>query len=100
MPHIPPSPTDNPGPLGDIKSNRLLYFKAFLFLFAGGLASFLILFESPQLKTALLLAIAVWCFARTYYFIFYVIEHYIDPSYRFAGLYTFVRYLLRSRRGA
>lgn len=100
MSHIPPSPTDNPGALGDIQSHRLLYIKAFLFLLAGCLAAFLILFEHPELKTALLLAIAVWCFARTYFFIFYVIEHYIDPNYRFAGLYTFARYMLRRRRGA
>ena len=46
----------------------------------------------------LLLGIAVWCFARAYYFAFYVIEHYVDPSYKFAGLWSFVRYLLRSRK--
>jgi len=46
-----------------------------------------------------LLCIAVWCFARAYYFAFYVIEHYIDPTYKFAGLTSFVAYLLRKRRG-
>jgi hypothetical protein len=48
--------------------------------------------------TALLLAVAVWSFARFYYFAFYVIEHYVDPGYRFAGLWDFVRYLLRRRK--
>ena len=44
-----------------------------------------------------LLAIAEWCFARFYYFAFYVIQHYVDPSYRFAGLGSFAAYLLRKR---
>jgi hypothetical protein len=46
----------------------------------------------------LLLAIAVWSFARFYCFLFYVIEHYVDPGFRFAGLWSFVRYLMRRRR--
>ena len=40
------------------------------------------------------LAICVWCFARFYYFAFYVIEHYTDPGYRFAGLWSFVQYMV------
>ena len=59
----------------------------------------LILAERPSLKVTLLLGIAIWCFARAYYFAFYVIEHYVDPSYKFAGLWSFVRYLLRKRDG-
>jgi len=33
-----------------------------------------------------------------YYFAFYVIEKYVDPTYRFAGLWSFLRYAM-SRRG-
>ena len=48
--------------------------------------------------TALILAGAlVWCAARCYYFMFYVIEHYVDPAYRFSGLLAFFRYLLKDR---
>jgi len=28
---------------------------------------------------------------------FYVIEKYVDPNYKFAGLYSFLLYLLRKR---
>ena len=52
--------------------------------------------DDPRPRTAVLLAVAVWSFARAYYFAFYVIEHYIDPSYRFAGLVSLLRYLARS----
>jgi hypothetical protein len=48
----------------------------------------------------LLLALTIWCFARAYYFAFYVIQHYVDPGYRFAGLADFARYVLRKRGGA
>jgi hypothetical protein len=82
---------------GDLKSAKLMYLKAILFLVAGTAAVIGILVESPSLRTALLLGIAIWSFCRLYYFAFYVIEKYIDPSYRFAGLSSFVLYLLRER---
>jgi len=53
--------------------------------------------ESPSLKVALLLLLAVWAFCRAYHFAFYVIEHYADPGYRFAGLVSFLRYAWRKR---
>ena len=84
--------------MADIENPRLLYAKGVLFLFGGILAVGLILAEHPSLKVALLLAIAIWCFARSYYFAFYVIEHYVDPGYKFAGLGSFLRYLLRKRK--
>jgi hypothetical protein len=83
--------------MADITNPRLIYAKGFLFLLGGLLASGLLLAEQPTLKVAALLAVAVWCFARFYYFAFYVIEHYVDPGYRFAGLWSFARYLLRRR---
>jgi len=36
---------------------------------------------------------AIWSFCRVYYFAFYVIERYIDPSFRFSGLISALRYL-------
>jgi hypothetical protein len=78
--------------MGDITNPRLLYFKGGLFVVTGLLASGLLLLECPSLKVAVLLAIAIWSFARAYYFAFYVVEHYVDPGYRFAGLWSFARY--------
>jgi hypothetical protein len=81
-----------------ITNPKLLYLKAVLFLLTGALSAVLILFEFPSWKLAALLALAIWCFARAYYFAFYVVEHYADPGYRFAGLWSFAVYLLRRRR--
>ena len=80
--------------LGDIKNPRLLYAKGALFVFTGIVAAGLILAEHPTIKIGALLAVAIWCFARAYYFAFYVIERYIDPSYKFAGLWDFTKYVI------
>lgn len=84
--------------MGDLKNTKLIYLKGFLFLLIGLSASALLLIEAPRLKVALLLGLAVWGFARAYYFAFYVIEHYVDDSYKFAGLWSFVQYVLRRRK--
>ena len=86
--------------MADLTNPRLLYAKGLLFLLAGVLAGVLLVLEHPTLKVALLLAVTVWCFARAYYFAFYVVQQYADPGYRFAGLGSFVRYLLKRRRPA
>ncbi len=82
----------------DLTDSRWIKLKGILFLLIGVLASALLVIEHPEIKTAVLLAIAVWCFCRFYYFAFYVIEYYVDPGYRFSGLWSFVRYLLARRR--
>jgi hypothetical protein len=83
--------------MGDLKDSRLIYLKGCLFLLGSLMASGLLLLEHPNLRTAILLALAIWCSARFYYFLFYVIEHYVDGEYRFAGVWSFVVYLFRSR---
>ncbi len=81
----------------DLPSARLIYFKGILFLITGLLAATALLLDSPTLRTAFLLLITIWSFCRFYYFCFYVIEKYTDPTYKFAGLYSFLLYLLRKR---
>jgi len=83
--------------MADLKSSGLIYLKGFLFLAIGISAAVLLLIEVPRAKVALLLGLSIWGFARFYYFAFYVIEHYVDGRYRFAGLWSFMQYLLRRR---
>jgi hypothetical protein len=84
----------------ELTNPKLLYAKGALFLATGVFAAALLLLGHPTLKVALLLGVSVWCFARAYYFAFYVLERYVDPGYRFAGLASLARHLLRRRRGA
>lgn len=83
--------------MSDLRDPRLMYLKGGLFVAIGTMASALLLIESPTAKTALLLGLAIWAFCRAYFFAFYVIEHYIDPGCRVAGLFDFFLYLLRRR---
>lgn len=84
--------------MGDITDPRLLYLKGGLFVATGAFASGLLLAECPRVEVAALLGVAVWSFARAYYFAFYVVEYYIDPGYRFAGLWSFARYAWARRK--
>ncbi|HVR39767.1 MAG TPA: hypothetical protein VMU84_11785 [Thermoanaerobaculia bacterium] len=81
--------------MNDIASHRLLFAKAILFVVLGALAGGLLIASAPQLKTIALLAICVWAFARAYYFAFYVIEKYVDSTFRFRGLWSVVVYTHR-----
>ena len=84
--------------LGDLRNPRWMYLKAILLIAIGLIASTILLLESPHVRTALLLGVAIWAFCRAYYFAFYVIEHYIDPRYKFAGLMHFMRHLIAPRK--
>ena len=81
----------------DLTDSRWIKLKGILFLVVGLLSSALLLVEHPDLRTGVLLCVSVWCFCRFYYFAFYVIEHYVDPGYRFSGLWSFLQYLLSRR---
>lgn len=81
--------------MGDLRNPRLIYLKGSLFLVIAFVSCGLIVYEFWHPRLILLVAIALWSSARFYYFAFYVIEHYVDPTYKFAGLGSFVMYLLR-----
>lgn len=81
----------------DLQNPRWMYLKAILFLIAGIVAGGVLLFENPSWRNAFLLFIAIWSFCRLYYFLFYVIEKYIDSGYKFAGLGPVLIYWWRNR---
>lgn len=89
-------PIDN---VKDLQHPRWMWLKAWLFVGIGLTAGALLILDQPTLRTGLLLALTIWAFCRAYYFVFYVIEHYIDPGQRYAGLWDFVRRQARKDRG-
>jgi len=82
----------------DITSPRLLKVKGALFVFLGLLAAGLLLFPDFSWRNLGLLIVSIWAFCRAYYFCFYVLEHYADPTFRYAGLHHLIRHLLQKRR--
>jgi hypothetical protein len=83
----------------DLENPAWIKCKALLFLLLGLLSGMLLFAEQPTLKVALLLILTIWSFCRLYYFAFYVIEHYLDPKYRFSGIFSVVRYVASKREG-
>lgn len=75
----------------DLRSARLMWLKAGLFVVIGLVSAALVILESPTTRTVLFLALTIWAFCRAYYFAFYVIEHYLDPGFKYAGLWDFVK---------
>lgn len=73
----------------------MMYVKAALLLGIGTLSALMLFVRDPAVSTAVLLALTIWAFSRVYYFAFYVIERYVDPSFRFSGLFAFAKYLFR-----
>ena len=84
--------------MADIKKVWLLYLKAFLLFLTGFLSSLLLVLLNFNFETIVLLLLSIWGFCRAYYFAFYVIQHYVDPNYKFSGLIDFVKYSLKKGR--
>jgi hypothetical protein len=80
-----------------ITNTRLLLLKCLLFVVLGATAGALILLRTPELTSALLLVACVWAFARAYYFCFYVVERYVDPRFRFSGLWAALHFAWSAR---
>ena len=76
----------------DLDNPKWMYAKAALFLAILASSCSLMFMEAPNWRTALLLSLVIWASARLYYFMFYVIERYIDPSYRFSGIGSALRF--------
>jgi hypothetical protein len=84
----------------DIQNKNLILLKGGLFLLLGILTFGLIILETLSLRVAALTLIAIWAFGRFYYFMFYVIERYVDGQYKYSGLSSFVKYMLSKRNKA
>lgn len=82
----------------DLSNPYWIKLKGALLLLLGIAAAVLLWLEHPTLKVALFLTLAIWCFCRAYYFAFYVIEHYVDPGFKFSGVGAFLVYLLRGKK--
>lgn len=84
-------------PLRDLQSTKAMWLKGWLFLLIGVMSAAFLLIGNWSWRNALLLALCVWGFCRAYYFAFYVIEHWVEPGYKFSGLGHFLGYWWRRR---
>lgn len=66
-----------------------------MFLAIACCCAFLLLQQAPTVAAAVLLALLVWASARFYYFLFYVLERYVDPTMRYSGITDLVVNIVR-----
>lgn len=78
----------------ELKHAKWIYLKAFLFLLILAISCIAIVLETQSFYITILLLLVVWSSARVYYFMFYVIEKYVDSQYKFSGIWSFLRYLI------
>ncbi len=86
--------------MGDLNSKLLIVCKGLLFLMIAVICSTVLIAQSPDPKTVLLLALLIWSASRFYYFLFYVLEKYVDPTMRYAGLLDLLLGMRQRRHAA
>lgn len=85
--------------MNNMLTPRWMLVKAVLFLVLATIAGGFLVWQNPTWTTATCVGVVAWACSRAYYSAFYVIERYVDPSFRFAGLGSAVAWLWRQRRG-
>ncbi|HET8947203.1 MAG TPA: hypothetical protein VFQ07_09490 [Candidatus Polarisedimenticolia bacterium] len=85
--------------MADLTSRSLIVAKGIAFLALTAGTSLLLFLERPSWRVAFLLVVLVWSACRFYYFLFYVLQHYVDPRLRYAGLLALLGQIRRSRAG-
>lgn len=83
--------------MSDLRSKKLIVLKGGLFGLLVIFGSAVILAEAPSWRVAIALLIVIWASARFYYFLFYVLEKYVDPRLKYAGIGALLRQLLLSK---
>ncbi len=76
----------------DIKSPVLLHLKGGLFLLLAVMAGGLTLFVDNRWQEILFLLLCVWASCRFYYFLFYVLEHYVGGEKNASVFAMFLRW--------
>ncbi len=91
---LPPTPLLS----RNLTSPRLMTIKAALLLLITLFAGLPLIFwphDLHPLSRAALYLTGCWSLARAYYFAFYVITNYIDPTFRYSGLTSALRQLIK-----
>ncbi|MGB0373218.1 MAG: hypothetical protein ACPGN3_17955 [Opitutales bacterium] len=83
--------------LSDDLSAKWIYAKGAFFLIILIMSSVILMIEESKPLRFVTICTLVWSSARLYYFMFYVIEKYVDSAYRFSGVMSFIQYLMKKK---
>lgn len=84
--------------LSDDLGSRGILLKAILFLVILLVSAVQLVIEPRYWVRGILVLTLSWSSARLYYFLFYVIEHYVDPEFHYSGLMSLLKYLWRKKQ--
>ena len=84
--------------MADLRSKHLIVCKGLLFLLILGLSGGLLVASLPGWRTVWLVVLVAWSAARCYYFLFYVLERYVDSTLKYAGILALLQELVRRGR--
>jgi len=82
----------------DLSNPRVIVLKGLLMLLIALMAGVLLFMQNPGWLTGLLLGCLVFGSCRFYYFLFYVIQNYVDPEFKYAGVLDALRYVLSRKK--
>jgi hypothetical protein len=82
----------------DLTSKPWIIAKGVMFLGIASTTAALILIELSSVESALLLVLLIWASCRFYYFLFYVLEHYVDSRLHYAGLWALLKAIVKLRQ--
>jgi hypothetical protein len=71
--------------------------KVVLFALLAALAATFLLWQHPDWRTATCLVAFGWASCRIYYFLIHALQHWIDPTLRYTGLFDLLGHWYRQR---
>ena len=80
---------------GDLTDKRWIVAKGLLFFLIVAVSGALLIIEDERSIRGALVLLLVWASARSYYFLFYVLERYVGVEGRYAGLIDLIKRLRR-----
>lgn len=83
---------------GDLTDPRWIVAKGVLFFVIVLVSAGLLVVEDERLVRAGLVVLCIWSSARSYYFLFYVLERYVGVEGRYAGVLDLLRRLRAAQR--
>ena len=81
--------------MGNLKSKKLIVLKGVLFLLILCAAIATIVVLTRDWLISALLIMVIWSSMRFYYFLFYVLERYVDPRLKYAGVFSLLMAIAR-----
>lgn len=82
---------------GDLTSKHLIVLKGILFGVLGSLALLCNLLPEGVWLRLSAAGLMIWAFCRLYYFLFYVLEKYVDPAQKYSGLYALLKRIISAQ---